>query len=425
MRIVTPFAACLLAISPSVVAAPPAKSKGLAVDVVELKSRPVVLRGLVVGKDVEAKATFVAVPRWWLEANVPEFYAAYLKRETAARRESLTDLLKRIDAWKARRPADRRLLEFLDEQAERLGKALKANDGEGAACESKLALIAAPDREIRRIEPAALGSRQTALVAWAEELKDVETRTAAALRDELKKDGLEVDARVIDLTEWLPPRRDTPAEWAARQAIVEYEYRKAADFQGTGDAYFRTGDDAKPPALADVLSAMFQSNFAGGLLDLLEDGPKKPKAAGPPSPVKTVEKEGLDGVRITSLEQDLVAKRVTVKSEFWARIPTAREADAPQWRPVFQWVETADASKARPDTEARIRKDPQVNKALGLIGTLLPGGDGEATTTTAVRFGAAVMEAQQSADARFLHFRDAWTRSLEGPPLTLPASAGR
>ncbi|MCC7419229.1 MAG: hypothetical protein IT428_02995 [Planctomycetaceae bacterium] len=400
-------------------AAPPAKPKGLAVDVVELKSRPVTLRGLVLGKDADARTTLVAVPRWWIEANAAEFYTEYLKHETDARRTLLTKLVERIDAWKERRADDRRLQTFLDEQKERAGKALRGNDGDVAPCESKLVLVAVPDREIKRHDPADPQARQVTPVAWAEELKDVETRTVTSLRDELQKDKIDIAARMIDLTEWLPPRLDTAEQWAARQAIVEYEYRRQADFQGTGEAYFRTGEGAKPPALADILSSMFQSNLTGGLLDLLDEGPRKPKPSGPPKPVGTAEKEGLDGVRITTLEQDLNARRVTVRTEFWARVPS-QDKVAAAWRPIFQWNETADAAKARPDTEARIRKDPQVSRALELVSSLLPGGDGEAATNTAIRFGAAVMEAQQAADARFIHFRAVYTRGLEGPPLTLP-----
>lgn len=399
--------------------APSAKVKGLAVDVVELKSRPVTLRGLVLGKDTDARTTLVAVPRWWMEAHSAEFYAEYLKHETDARRALLTKLVERIDTWKERRADDRRLQAFLDEQRERAEKALKANDGDAAPCESKLVLVAVPDREIKRHDPADPQARQVTPVGWAEELKDVETRTVASLREELQRDKIDIAARMIDLTEWLPAREDTPEQWAARQAIVEYEYRRQADFQGTGEAYFRTGEGAKSPALADVLSSMFQSNLTGGLLDLLDEGPRKPKPSGPPKPAATAEKEGLDGVRITTLDQDLTARRVTVRTEFWARVPAQDKAVA-AWRPVFQWNEIADASKARPDTEARIRKDPQVSRALELVSSLLPGGDGEAATNTAIRFGAAVLEAQQAADARFIHFRAVYTRGLEGPPLTLP-----
>jgi hypothetical protein len=403
----------------------PAKSKALAVDVIELKSRSVTLRGLVLGKDAEARTTLLAVPRWWMEANAADFYAEYLKHETDARRVLLEELVERIDAWKERRPNDQRLVTFLLDQRDRATKALKANDGEVAACESKLVLVAVPDREIKRIEAADAQARQVTPVAWAEELKDVETRTVASLREELQRDKIDVAARNIDLTEWLPPRRDTSEQWAARQAIVEYEYRKQADFQGTGDAYFRTGEGAKPPALADLLSAMFQSNLTGGLLDLLDEGASKPKASGPPKPTAAVEKEGLDGVRVTTLDQDLAARRVTVRTEFWARLPSVPGNAAATWRPIYQWNETADASKARPDTEARIRKDPQVSRALELVSSLVPGGDGESATNTAIRFGAAVMEAQQAADARFIHFRAVYTRGLEGPPLTLSKSVGQ
>lgn len=402
------------------VAKPPAAkpAEPLAVDVLELKPFGPSIRGAFLQRSDDGKTVSMAAQRWWLEKHAPELYNRHRSKEKDSRRDALKELTERIARWEKDRPDDRKLRQFLGDERDRATKLLEG-PADALDSESRFTVLEVPAADIRRLTLASPESRQVALVAWAEELQNVETRTAADLRNELKKDGLDVVGRIVNAVEWLPPRRDTAAQWAARRAIVEYEYRRASDYQGAGGAYFRTGEGARAPDLGEVLTAMFQSQLAGNLLDLLGgDGPKKPAASSElPAPLKTAERDDVAGVRITSMDQDLAARRVTVRETFWARVPKGNDPNDLRWEPVFEWNETADGSKPRPDAEGRIEKDPQVRKALDLVSKLLPGGDGDQAIRTAIRFGAAVMEAQQAADSRFYRFRDTYLKSLEGPPL--------
>ena len=86
------------------------------------------------------------------------------------------------------------------------------------------------------------------------------------------------------------------------------------------------------------------------------------------------------------------------------------------WETIWNATETVDASRPRKELEARIRQDQQVTEALKLAEGLGLGGG----VDTAVRFGAATMEAQQTAAARFFEFVDRYTLRLDGPVLKWP-----
>src|SRR5262249_14877403 len=158
--------------------------------------------------------------------------------------------------------------------------------------------------------------------------------------------------------------------WAARRAIVEYHFRKPLDFQGTGDVVVRAGDAPKAADLAQLIDGILKS-FGGDPLG----GPPDPPVAGGARKTpqdkgitekwlaaasRTAESDGVDGYRVTRVNQDLAARRVAVETRFVARLPDG------QWRTIWQKSESADASKPRPDLEQQIEKDPQVRSALEL-----------------------------------------------------------
>jgi hypothetical protein len=108
-----------------------------------------------------------------------------------------------------------------------------------------------------------------------------------------------------------------------------------------------------------------------------------------------------------------VANRtVTVEDRFVAQMPDGT------WETIHITSETLDGTVERKDLEARIREDGQVNEVLKLVEGLGLGGQ----IDTAVRFGAATMEAQQTSSARFLEFTDRYSQRLDGPALKWDAA---
>jgi hypothetical protein len=419
-------AAILIAACPdSTKADRPAAPADLAVDQVSLKKGPRLL-GAILGREADG-AVAVAVRRAWLKKAHLNFFEDALREETAETRAALTELRDRIADWRAARGEDKELDFFLRKEAERVEQELAAIDAGTREEDAPLMVVDLASTKIDRVVSQPPQRKNIAVTAWREGLADVESRSTTSLAQELKNQKTEpVDDPdlILDL---LPPRRQNDAAWAARKAIVEYRYRKPLDFQGTGDQVVRTGEGLEALDLGQLIGGVLKGLGGNPLGDLFG-----PQAAGK-SRTKTgnantkkwletaasqAEADGLDGFRVTRVVLDMAMRRATVETRFVARLTDG------SWKTVWQRTETADASKARPDVEQQIEKDPQVLPALELIKAI--GLGGEEQVRLAIRFGAATAEALKAADSRFFEFRDRHLRRLDGPVLRVaPASAGK
>jgi hypothetical protein len=285
-------------------------------------------------------------------------------------------------------------------------------------------LVLAPAK-IDRVVTQPPQRRRIALAAWREGLADVETRTTASLAQELKQKKIDPVDDPDALLDLLPPRRQNDAAWAARQAIVEYRFRKPLDFQGMGDAVVRAGENVNAADLAPLLADLLKSLGGDPLSGLLDPpaargaskgtGKNQPGEKWLASAVKIAESEDLTGFRVTRVEQDLAAKRAAVETRFVARLPDG------SWKTAWQQTVEADVSKPRPEAEQQIENDPRVRAALQLFKSL--GVQGDEQIKLAIRFGAATQEAQKEADSRFFEFRDRHLKQLDGPVLRVPPAA--
>ena len=114
---------------------------------------------------------------------------------------------------------------------------------------------------------------------------------------------------------------------------------------------------------------------------------------------------------MTTVNQKLGQGHARVESRFLARMPDG------SWETVWSHAETRDASKDRQETVDSIAQDPQIRRLREMIQTL--GLDVDSNTfAAALRFGAATMDAQQAADAKFYEFRDRYLARLDGPPIS-------
>src|SRR6185436_13275755 len=113
----------------------------------------------------------------------------------------------------------------------------------------------------------------------------------------------------------------------------------------------------------------------------------------------TAEQEDAGGFRVTRVTPDATGGRATVETRFVALLPGGR------WETVWRDTETVEAARADKDRVERIERDPQIKQVLELI-RAAGLGDGETQLQSALRYGAATMQAQEAADARFLEFRD-------------------
>jgi hypothetical protein len=395
----------------------------LAVDQVSLKGGPRLL-GAVLGREADGTIA-IAVGRAWLMKTHPRFYEQALRDETAGTRAALTELRDRITDWRKLRADERELDFFLAREAERVAGELKAVDDGTRAEDAPFMVLDVVPAKIEHVVNQPPQRKRVAAAAWREGLANVETRSVASLSQELTKLKIDLVDDPDALLDSLPPRRQNEAAWAARRAIVEYRFRKPLDFQGTGDVVVRAGDAPKAADLAQLIEGILKS-VGGDPLSGLPDPPAAGASRKAPgnndsaekwlaTACRTAEIDGVDGFRVTRVNQDLAAKRVAVETRFVARLPDG------QWRTVWQKVETADASKPRPDVEQQIEKDPQVRSALELFKAL--GVSGQEQIRLAVRFGAATAQAQKDSDSRYFEFRDRCLRRLDGPVLRVPPVA--
>jgi len=186
----------------------------------------------------------------------------------------------------------------------------------------------------------------------------------------------------------------------------------------------RTGEGEKARSIADLLTKILQSQVADQLAELLgEPGKAKPKTKSDSgewlkSATKTAEGDAVAGFRVTRVNPDAGLRQVSVETRFVARQPRGG------WETVWQHTETLDASKPNKDLVDRIANDPQIKQILEL--TKAAGlGAGDDALQTALQFGAATMQAQESANSRFFEFRDRYLQRLEGPPLLIGPAAGK
>jgi hypothetical protein len=403
----------------------PAAMADRVVDQVAIKAGPRLV-GVVLGREADGTIAF-AIPRAWLKKTHPQFFDEIARDEATETHAALTELVGRIADWRKARGDEKDLAFFLEREADRVEKELKAID-EGSRVEDApfMVLDVAPSK-IERVVNQPPQRRAVAVAAWREGLADVETRSMASLVQELKRNKIDPVDDPEALLELLPPRRQNEAAWAARKALVEYHFVKPLDFQGTGNVVVRAGDGLKAVDAGQMIAGVMKSLGTGSLADLVDPpSGKGAKAAANPaaerwlaSAARIADSENLTGFRVTRVDQDLAARRVSVETRFVARLPDG------DWKTVWQKVETTDASKPRPDIEQQIERDPQVRAALELVKSLGLGGDDE--IKLAIRFGAATSQAQKEADSRFFEFRDRYLRRLDGPVLRVAPSspAGR
>lgn len=402
----------------------PAAISDLAVDQVTVKGGPRLL-GAVLGREADGAVAF-AVGRAWLKKAHARFYEQALRDETAETRAAFQELRDRVAEWRTQRAADQELDFFLKRESERVDKVLKAID-EGTYLEdAPFLVIDLPRAKADRVFHQPPQRRRIALTAWREGLADVETRSTASLAQKLKKQKVELTDDPDVLLELLPPRRQTEAAWAARRGVVEYRFRKPLDFQGLGNQVVRTGEGVKPADAGRLLGELFKSLGSDPRADLLEPAAPKGASSGTfngsekwlATAARVAQSAGLDGFRVTRVDQDLAARRVVVEARFVARLPDG------SWQTIWQHSAAGDASKPRPDVEQQIEKDPQVRAALELVKSIGLGGDEQ--VRLAIRFGSATMGAQKEADSRFFEFRDRYLKRLDGPILRVaPLQAAR
>lgn len=380
----------------------------LTVDVLALKSGRVV-RGAIIDAGSHGPLT-VAVSRDWLQHANPDLFQKAITKEADSQREVQEQLRDRLQQQLAMPAQEPRLTLFLRQQLQKTEAALAPKT---TAKPSQFVWVELEQHSISKITRPTADRQRIAMWAWSESLANVETRDVHDLQRELKERLIDGAATPPDISDRLPPRPQDEREWSARLAVVEFTYAKSLEFQGTSDLLVRVDGENQSVDLAQVLSKVLKSQADSLIKELLGDRPAAPadKREWLNSAIQEAEKTGVRGFRATRVDVPPDGQRATVEILFVARVSNEK------WEIVWSHREIQDAAKPRADLEARIADDPQVKKALETFKSLGVGLDDQ--VRQAIRFGAATMAAQETANARFFEFRDRYTRQLAGPPLTI------
>ncbi|REK27891.1 MAG: hypothetical protein DWQ45_16435 [Planctomycetota bacterium] len=387
----------------------------LCVDVVQVK-RGRELRGSIVARSEDGSLT-IAVRREWLEENEPRMAEDIAAEEAEARIAARQTLIERTESWLDERSDDVELSAILRDELAAFRKAEEQPQPAEDAEPSEFVLIDVAADDLHRVFAQPARRKQVGLVAWQTGLERVEELRLPRLEQQLEDEGIDWQNAQVDLSDRLPAVAvDDDRAWAARRAIYEYAFRKRLDFQGTGDFIVEAGD-GQQPAGPELLIGLLQGGLGNDLSDLVEEAlgqggnktkPKQPAWLDAAS--KIAEERGLTGFRVTRMEHNLAQNQVTVESQFIARMPGGK------WETIWLHTQTEQANGDRQGLEDRIRQDEQLAEALKVLESLGLQGD----VDTALQYGAATMEAQQTADDKFYHFKDRYTKRLTGPPLRWP-----
>lgn len=408
-----PLSALLCAVVSPVFAQPTVPIRQRAIDRVVVKDGPW-LYGAITNRAPNGNVT-IAVRREWLKADSPKFFEAESQAENNNAGSVLTTLRDRIIAWRKERAGKKDLLFLLDRELKRVDAAITARKAAKKPQLPEFMLITLARKRIQSGFQQPTRQKLIALYAWKERLKDPESRKATDLLAELRKRRVDLSSPTVDLADRLPPTPENETAWTARKAIVEYDALKRLRFQGTSDYLVEAGGDAlKRPDITKIFNGMLNGQVNKLLADALAEALGNAKAGMKKKndsfakAVKAAEKADVRGFRITRVDPDLLTKRVTVEEQFIAKLPNGK------WQPVWTFKSTTDASKKRPDAEKRIANDQQVKKALQTVKALgLAAGND--VVETAIRFGAATMEAQQKAEEEFHKFRERYINRLDKP----------
>jgi hypothetical protein len=295
------------------------------------------------------------------------------------------------------------------------------NVGEQPDGEAQFVRLTLSRADIRQIFAQSDVRRKLAIAALQQKLNDVESTPLPQLQRDLAARNIDWQNNDADASQLVGGGMlQNDREWAARQAIYEYQFLRRLDFQGTGNVLVQTGEEAPPPNLARLMQGMLDQQRAAALGDLLEEpiftgldfgglgAPQDPQS-GLKQATRTADRLGVRGVRITRMTPDLARKQSTVEDRFLAKMPDG------SWETIWSVTKATSARSASQNEIDRVKQDPQVKQIIGLAEGL---GLGGAQLDVALQFGAATMNAQKATDDDFYEFRDRYTKRLDGPSMS-------
>jgi hypothetical protein len=292
---------------------------------------------------------------------------------------------------------------FLDQEFERANQWLQAK----VKNPSELILLAVPPNEITKFELVSQEKIALAIWSWSKQLDAPESKATAALREELKDEGIDFNQDPPDLGRRFQAVPQSTQEWQARLALVRYSRDRDIEFQGTSGMMLRIGNRNAQADVGKLLAQGLQQQSKDLLAELLE-GRRPTRRDWLEECQQTLKDDSEDYFRATHLEQDITSDHGNVDSVFQVRYDGA-------WTTIWRVSVEIDTSMVPPATQDQVTNDPQVRSLMALVESMGLGSN--ETIDRAMRTGAATMQAQQQVDQRFEFFRQRFQHRLDVPVL--------
>lgn len=378
----------------------------------------------------------VAVERAWLTKTHPEWSVELAAAEAAEFQKVAEELPNRVRDWIDVRSTGEQvnelLLRYLQSELNEI-LALPSTPPPP----SPFAVLVVPREEVRKVALAKRELRTIAGLAFQNQLENVTTTPATLLSKQLESRGVDIRAEVVDLSDQLPVTVGlNDKQWSTKKALVEFQFRKPLEFQGTADTLIEKTDEPADLALlagqllsTATLDPVSQLGAELGLPEFLPHGGSSQQSAagkrgraGDSNPreqskwwataTQRAAELGVQGVLVQRLEQSLLSDEVKVYAHFLVA------DDDGTWFEGFRHVALARPSEQTAERVEQLKQSPQIKQLLDTLSSL--GLDASQRLEQAMRHGVATQQAMQSASGEFYQFLGKATQSLSNG---LPADA--
>ena len=402
---------------------PTIKDERLGVDALYLQDGTR-LYGFVLGTESRGglRVLKFSVERGWLEATHSKRAEKYAAEEELKAAQARQTFVERVQQWIADREDEVGFTNMLRTDLAKFESSLD----QGQVGTTRFVVLHIPVTQIKELKQAVPAKRKVAGLAYMHRLPDIVTTPASILEKRLKEREVDIPSESVDLSQDLPVSATQPTErqWAAKQALFEYQYRKPLEYQGTGTMLFKKSDKA-PDVAALMQSLMGSGSGANDILQLGADlglpefsqfqKPKSRESDWSKKIAGEAEEDGFRGFLVYRLEQNMLSPVVSVTTHFFAK-----EREGP-WFTAYRHVSKVDTTRPTEAMQARIeriKQDPQIEQVTNLLSGLGLGGGGSQLDKALVH-GAATEEALESARRSFTEFANRYGDDITFPPVPI------
>lgn len=347
-----------------------------------------------------------AVERTWLATTYADYLATLEAAEKKKQENAAQAKISRLQDWII--DLDESVLKrFLESEATRIEQSTQPKNQK-----TQFIVVDFDKQEVRDLKMARSELRHIAGLAFREKLDDVTITPASYLRRELVDANIDINNEKVDLLDRLPfSNSETPRQWAAKQALIEFAFGRELEFQGTGDLLVKKGDDAN---IGQLLSQAMGNNSANmiqrlgadlGLPEFAKFSQKADSDAWKTKVISTAEEGEFRGALVSRLDQNLMSSKVQVLVTFLAK------AEDGSWFEAFEYTAKADTRNQSAERIQRIKDDPQVQQLLGMVQGL----GLSSRLDQALKHGAATQQALRNGQAKFNEFLTRFGSRVDDP----------